>query len=83
MLDRTGIYVGTAIASVINLLNIERIVISGQIIEAENIVLDAIIRRARELTFAPSFEATQIVGSSLGENAAATGAGFLSAETER
>lgn len=83
MLDRTGIYVGTAIASVINLLNIERIVISGQIIEAENIVLGAIIRRARELTFAPSFEATQIVGGRLGENAAATGAGFLSAESER
>lgn len=83
MLDRTGIYVGTAIASVINLLNIERIVISGQIIEAENIVLGAIIRRARELTFAPSFEATQIVGSRLGENAAAVGAGFLSAESGR
>jgi len=83
MLDRTGIYVGSAIAGVINLLNIERIVISGQIIEADNIVLDAIVRRARELTFAPSFEATQIVGSSLGENAAAVGAGFLSAESGR
>ena len=83
MLDRTGIYVGTAIAGVINLLNIERIVISGQIIEAGNIVLDAIIRRARELTFAPSFEATQILGSRLGENAAATGAGLLSAESAR
>lgn len=83
MLDRTGIYVGTAIAGVINLLNIERIVISGQIIEAGNIVLDAIVRRARELTFAPSFEATQILGSRLGENAAAAGAGLLSAESGR
>jgi len=83
MLDRTGIYVGTAIAGVINLLNIERIVISGQIIEAGNIVLDAIIRRARELTFMPSFEATQILASRLGENAAAAGAGLLSAEAGR
>lgn len=81
MLERTGIYVGTAIAGVINLLNIERIVISGQIVEADNIVLDAILRRARELTFPPSFEATQIVASSLGENAAAIGAGLLSAES--
>jgi len=80
MLERTGIYVGTAIAGVINLLNIERIVISGQIMEAENIVLGAIMRRARELTFAPSFEATEIIGGKLGENAAAVGAGFLSAE---
>jgi glucokinase len=81
MLDRTGIYVGTAIAGVINLLNIERIVISGQIVEADRIVLDAIVRRARELTFPPSFEATQIVASRLGDNASAIGAGLLSAES--
>ena len=80
MLDRTGIYVGTAIANVINLLNVERIVVGGQIMEADNIVLDSIIRRARELTFAPSFEATQIVSGNLGENAAAIGAALLSAE---
>jgi glucokinase len=83
MLDRTGIYLGTAIAGVINLLNIERIVISGQIVEADRIVLDAIVRRARELTFPPSFEATQIVASRLGENASAIGAGLLSAESGR
>lgn len=81
MLDRTGIYVGTAIANVINLLNVEKIVVSGQIMEADNIVLDSIIRRARELTFAPSFEATQIVSGKLGENAAAIGAAILSAES--
>ena len=82
MLDRTGIYVGTAIANVINLLNIEKIVVSGQIMQADQIVLDAIVRRARELTFAPSFEATEIVGSKLGENAAAIGVALLSRETE-
>jgi glucokinase len=82
MLERTGIYVGTAIAGVINLLNIERIVVSGQIMEADNIVLDAIMRRARELTFAPSFEATQIIKSKLGENAVAIGAALLSLEAE-
>lgn len=80
MLDRTGIYVGTAIAGVINLLNIERIVISGQIMQAQRIVLDAIIRRAKELTFAPAFEATQIVESKLGDNAAAIGAALLANE---
>jgi glucokinase len=83
MLDRTGIYVGTAVAGVINLLNIERIVISGQIVEADNIVLDAIRRRARELTFAPSFEATEIIAGNLGENAAAVGAALLSMQAER
>lgn len=80
MLRRTGTYVGTAVAGVINLLNIERIVVGGRVMQAANIVLDAIIYRARELSFAPSFEATQIVESELGENAAAVGAALLSSE---
>lgn len=78
MLGRTGVYVGTAIASVINLLNIERIVIGGAIMEAKRAVLGAIIERARELSFAPSFEATKIVAGELGANAAAIGAALVS-----
>ncbi len=80
MLKRTGTYVGTAVAGVINLLNIEKIVVGGKIMQAEHLVLDAIIYRARELSFAPSFAATQIVESELGENAAAVGAALLSSE---
>ena len=80
MLQRTGFYVGTAIASVINLLNIEKIVIGGEIMQAEHLVLDAIIQRARELSFAPSFERTQIVEGELRESAAAVGAALLSGE---
>lgn len=81
MLQRTGNYVGTAVASVINLLNIEKIVVGGRIMQAASIVLDAIIYRAKELSFTPSFEATEIVESELGENAAAVGAALLSAES--
>lgn len=78
MLKRTGTYVGTAVAGVINLLNIERVVVGGKIMQAEHLVLDAIIYRARELSFAPSFAATQILEGKLGENAAAVGVAFLS-----
>jgi predicted NBD/HSP70 family sugar kinase len=77
MLQRTGVYVGTAIASVINLLNVERIVIGGDIMEAKHIVLDAIKSRARELSFEPSFNSTKIVGGELGAYAAAAGAALL------
>lgn len=80
MLRRTGVYVGTAIADVINLLNIEKIVIGGEIMQAEHFVLDAIIHRARELSFAPSFEKARIAGGQLGENAAAVGAALLASE---
>jgi glucokinase len=81
MLERTGNYVGTAIAGVINLLNIEKIVIGGEIMQAEHLVLDAIISRAKEISFAPSFETTEIVEGELGENATAIGVALLSAES--
>ena len=77
MLERTGVYVGTAIATVINLLNLERIVVGGEIMEAKHLVLDAIVERARELSFAPSFEAGTIVEGELGQYAAAAGAALL------
>lgn len=78
MLERTGTYVGAAIADVINLLDVGRVVVGGEIMQAERLVLDAIIKRARELSFAPSFEGTQIVAGELGDAAAAIGVALLS-----
>ena len=77
MLERTGRYVGTAVATVINLLNIETIVLGGVIMTASHLVLDAVINRAKELSFAPSFRSSQILSGSLGENAAAAGVALL------
>ena len=77
MLERTGRYVGTAIASVINLLNPERIVVGGEIMEVERVILQSIIRRASERSFRPSFAATKIVAAEIGAEAAAIGAGLL------
>jgi glucokinase len=80
MLERTGSYVGTAIANVINLLNVEKIVIGGEVMETQGIVLNAISQSAKELSFKPSFETTQVVAGELGEWATAIGAALLSAE---
>lgn len=80
MLERTGHYVGTGIASVINLLNIERIVIGGEIMQARHLMLDAIIERAKDLSFAPSFASTTILEGELGPNAAAAGAALLACQ---
>lgn len=80
MLERTGEYVGMGIASVINLLNIEKIVLGGEIMEAGNLVLDSVISRAKELSFGPSFESTQIVAGKLGQNAGATGVALIANE---
>jgi glucokinase len=80
MLERTGMFVGTAVASVINLLNIERIVIGGEILSAAAPVVKGITDRAQEFSFAPGFEGTTIVAGELGINAAAIGAALLSCE---
>jgi glucokinase len=80
MLERTGEYVGTAIASVINLLNIETIVLGGELMEAGHHVLDAVTSRARELSFGPSFANTRLLAGTLGRNAAAAGAAMIAAE---
>jgi glucokinase len=79
MLERTGVYVGTAVATVINLLNLERIVIGGDIMQAKSLVLNAIKERASELSFEPAYAATEIVEGELGEYAAAAGAALLAA----
>jgi glucokinase len=81
MLERTGEYVGTAVASVINLLNIETIVLGGELMDAGHFVLDAVVSRARELSFGPAFSATRILAGTLGRNAAAAGAALLALET--
>ena len=78
MLERTGFYVGTALDGVINLLNVEKIVIGGEIMEAGDLLLESIISRSRELSFAPGFESVNIVRGEFGEFAGAIGAAVLS-----
>jgi predicted NBD/HSP70 family sugar kinase len=77
MLERTGTYIGTAIASVINLLNVEKVVLGGEVMEAGGVVLQSIVRRARERSFQPSFDATGIYAAELGADAAPIGAALL------
>lgn len=77
MLERTGSYVGTAVANVINLLNIETIVVGGEVTHAKDIVVEAIITRAKELSFSRSFEKTRIVSAELGDEAPAIGAALI------
>ena len=77
MIERTGKFIGTGVASVINLLNIERIVLGGGVMEAGDLILSPIIEEAKRRAFQPCFEATQIVAGTLGKNASAIGAALL------
>lgn len=79
MLERTGAYIGTAIASVINLLNVEKVVLGGEVMETEGIVLQSIVKKAKERSFQPSFDATKIYAAELKADAAPIGAALLAA----
>jgi len=83
MLERTGTYIGSAVATVINLLNIETIVIGGPTMMAGNVLLNSIVRSARELSFTPSFESTLILAGELADLAAASGVALLAGEKGR
>jgi len=77
MIERTGKYIGTGVASVINLLNIERIVLGGGVMQAGDLILNPIIQEAKRRAFQPCFEATEILAAALGEDAATIGAAML------
>ena len=77
MIERTGKYIGTGVASVINLLNIERIVLGGGVMDAGSLILNPIIQEVRRRAFQPCFEATEIVAAKLGLDAAPIGAAML------
>lgn len=77
MVERTGRYIGTGVASIINLLNIETIVIGGEVMEAGKLILDPIIHEAKRRAFQPCFESTRIVTGTLGGDAASIGVAML------
>lgn len=77
MIERTGKYIGTGVASVINLLNIERIVLGGGVMDAGPLILNPIIQEVKRRAFLRCFEATEIVAATLGADAAPIGVALL------
>lgn len=82
MLERTGKYIGTGVASVINLLNIERIVLGGGVMQAGDLILNPIIQEAKKRAFQPCFDATTILAAALEADAATIGAAMLARDAE-
>lgn len=80
MIERTGKYIGTGVATVINLLNIERIVLGGGVMDAGSLILNPIIQEAKRRAFQPCFESTEIVAAKLGLDAAPIGAALLAGD---
>src|SRR5437868_12165588 len=82
MLERTGRSIGIAVASMINLLSIERIILGGPVIDAGDLILKPIIAEARKRSFQQCFEATKIGAAELGPDGVAIGAALLARDAQ-
>lgn len=81
MIQRTGRYIGTAVAGIINLLSPARIVLGGAVVEAGDVILNSIIKEAKKRSFQQCFETTKIVSAALGVDGIAVGAALLARDS--
>jgi glucokinase len=72
-----GEYLGIALASVVNLLNPEKIIIGGGVGQAGDLLFDAIRETIKKRALGVSADAVEIVPADLGENAGVIGASLL------
>jgi len=78
ILENAGLYLGLAIANLVNLLNPPLIVLGGGCMEtAGDLLLDEIIRAASGAAFEAAYSRTRITTSELGPMAAARGAALM------
>jgi glucokinase len=77
IMDRTAMYLGVALAGVINLLNVETVVIGGDIVKAGDALIGPIVEHTRRRAFGPSFQACRITAAQLGTSSGVVGAALL------
>ena len=77
MMERTGMFMGIALAAVINLLNVEMVVMGGGVMEAGDLILKPTIKETRRRAFPPSFNSCEIVIAKLGPTAGMIGAALM------
>lgn len=80
VLKETGTYLGIAIANIINLLNIELVVLGGQVMNAGDYILLPAKKEAERRAIKGSFASAEIKLSALGGNAGMVGAAMLAAQ---
>lgn len=77
MMERTGMFLGIAIAAVINLLNVEMVVLGGGVMDAGDLILKPTTKETKRRAFPPSFNSCEIVIAKLGPSAGMIGAAML------
>jgi len=82
VIEETGDWIGVGIASLINLLNPEKVVLGGGMIHAGELLLNAIRKRAKKDAFEVPANRAQIVIAELGEAAGVVGAAMAARERQ-
>ncbi|HMG36409.1 MAG TPA: ROK family protein [Blastocatellia bacterium] len=77
VLDETGQILGSAVASVINLLNVEVVVIGGGLMAAGNFILQPLQEQVRRSAVGVAYECCRIVAAQLGQSAGMIGAALM------
>ena len=80
VLKETGIYLGIAIAIIFNFLNIELVVLGGQVMKAGDYILLPAKREAERRAIKGSFASAEIRLSALGGDAGVVGSAMLAAQ---
>ncbi|WP_170178843.1 ROK family transcriptional regulator [Solirubrobacter pauli] len=70
----TGVAVGRAVASVVNLLNPELVIIGGELAAAGDVLLDPIREAVEQRAVPPAARAVRVIRGTLGEHAEVLGA---------
>lgn len=77
---QAGFYLGIGLASTINFINPEKILLGGAVTAAGDFLLSPALKEARRRSYKASFECCSIEKASLGNNAGFIGAAYLAKE---
>jgi glucokinase len=82
VLEETARILGTAVASIVNLLNVEVVVLGGGVMAAGDLILDPIREAVQKATVQPAFQCCRIVPAELGQDAGIIGAALLARDLQ-
>lgn len=77
ILSETGVFLGMAIANVVNLLNVELVILGGPVMKENKVLLDATLEEASRRAFSPSFASCRVVAGELGDDAGVIGSAMM------
>lgn len=78
VVENAATHIGIAIASLVNIIGPEIVVLGGGVIEAlSDEMMDVIVKTTREHAFSGTMKGVEIIASKLGDNAGITGAAVL------